>query len=176
MSRDRQRGMTLVEILVSLTVLGILVMMALPSFSEALQNKQLRAASEALLNGMQTARGEAIKRNLPVQVVIGPGTGWTVTEAASGTFIQARSKDEGSPNAVVAITPAGATKATFTPLGGTRFNLDGSASITQLDISNPGGGACQPTGPMRCLRVTISGGGSLKMCDPIVAAPDPRAC
>jgi type IV fimbrial biogenesis protein FimT len=176
MCRNRQRGMTLVEIMISLTVLGILIMMALPSFSEALQNQQLRAASEALLNGLQVARGEAIKRNLPVQVVIGPGTGWTVTEASSGAAIQARSKDEGSPNAAVAISPAGATRVTFTPLGGVGANLDGSASIAQLNISNPGGGACQPTGPMRCLRVVVSGGGSLKMCDPVVSTPDPRAC
>lgn len=172
----RHRGFTIIEIMVTLTVLGLLIMMALPSFSEALQNQQLRAASEALLNGMQVARGEAVKRNLPVQVAVGPGTGWTVTEAVSGTAIQARSKDEGSPNAVVAITPAGATKVTFTPLGGVGANLDGSASITQLNISNPAGGACQPSGPMRCLRVVVSGGGSLKMCDPAVSSPDPRAC
>lgn len=174
--RGRHRGFTIIEILVTLTVLGLLIMMALPSFSEALQNQQLRAASEALLNGMQVARGEAVKRNLPVQVAVGPGTGWTVTEAVSGTAIQARSKDEGSPNAVVAITPAGATKVTFTPLGGVGANLDASASITQLNISNPAGGACQPSGPMRCLRVVVSGGGSLKMCDPAVTSPDPRAC
>lgn len=175
---DHQAGFTIVEIMISLTVLGILIMMALPSFSEALQNQQLRAASEALLNGMQVARSEAIRRNLTVQVAVGPGTGWTVTEAVSGAAIQARSKDEGSPNAAVAITPAGATRVTFTPLGGVRANLDGSATITQLDISNPAGGACQTaSGPMRCLRVVVSGGGNLKMCDPAVTAvTDPRRC
>lgn len=178
MRGERQAGFTMVEIMVSLTVLGILIMMALPSFGDWLQNQQLRAGSEALLNGMQTARAEAIKRNLPVQVVIGPGTGWTVTEALSGAAIQARSKNEGSPNAAVALTPAGATKVTFTSLGAVRANFDGTATITQLDISNPAGGACQTaSGPMRCLRVTVSGGGSLKMCDPAVSATtDPRHC
>ena len=173
-----QEGMTLIEIMISLTVLGILILMGLPSFGEFLQNQQLRAATEALMNGMQVARGEAIKRNLAVQVSVGPGTGWTVTEAVTALPIQARSKDEGSPNAVVALTPAGATKVTFTPLGGVTANLDGSATITQLDITNPAGGACQSTGPMRCLRVTISGGGSLKMCDPNpgIATTDPRHC
>ena len=171
--------MTLVEVMIALTVLVILIMMGLPSFTEALQNQQLRGASEALLNGLQTARGEAIKRNLLVQFAVGPGTGWTVAEAASGTAIQSRSKDEGSPNAVVAATPGTATKVTFTPLGGVAANLDASATLTQLDISNPSGGACQsdPTpGPMRCLRVVISGGGSLKLCDPMVASTDPRHC
>ena len=178
--RQAERGFTLVEIMISIAVLGLLIMMALPSFSEALQNQQLRAASEALLNGMQLARGEAIKRNLPVHIVIGPGTGWTVAEAASGTSIQIRSKDEGSPNAAVAISPGGATRVTFNALGAVTANLDGSARVTQLDITNPAGGACQTaSGPMRCLRIQISGGGSLKMCDPavpVVVPPDPRAC
>lgn len=172
--------MTLVEIMIALTVLVILIMMGLPSFTEALQNQQLRGASEALLNGLQTARGEAIKRNLLVQFAVGPGTGWTVTEAASGTAIQSRSKDEGSPNAVATATPGTATKVTFTPLGGVVANLDASATLTQIDISNPAGGACQTaSGPMRCLRIVISGGGSLKMCDPalpVTTPPDARAC
>jgi len=29
---------------------------------------------------------------------------------------------------------------------------------------------------VRPLRVTITPGGSIKMCDPAVAAPDPRVC
>ena len=37
-------------------------------------------------------------------------------------------------------------------------------------------GACQPTGPMRCLALLIQGGGSIKMCDPQVALPDARGC
>jgi type IV fimbrial biogenesis protein FimT len=176
----RGRGMTIVEIMISLTVLGLLLMMALPSFTEVLQNYQLRGASEAMINGFQVARAAAIKRNLPVVITVAPpSAGWTVTEAASGTVVQSRSKDEGSPNAAVAITPGGATKVTFTPLGGVIANSDASATITQIDISNPAGGACQPTGAMRCLRVLVSGGGSVRMCDPAVAAttpPDPRAC
>jgi type IV fimbrial biogenesis protein FimT len=179
MLAQRPSGFTLIEIMISLTVLGLLLMMALPSFTEALQNQQLRAASEGMVNGFQVARAAAIRRNVPVQIVVGPGTGWTVSEVASASLVQARSKDEASPNAAVAITPAGATTVTFTPIGGVAANADASATITQLDITNPAGGACQPTGPMRCLRVLVTGGGSVRMCDPAVPAvtpPDPRGC
>lgn len=172
----RQRGMTLVEIMISLTVLGILLMVALPEFSAWLQNLQLRAATEASLNGLQIARAEAIRRNSLVQLVMGPGTGWTVSDAASGTLIQSKVHEEGAANASVAITPGGSTTVSFTALGGVGANTDGSAAITQLDFSNPAGGTCQPTGRMRCLRVVITGGGSLKMCDPVVPLPDARAC
>ena len=172
----RQLGMTIVEIMISLAVLGILLMVALPNFAAWLQNQQLRAATEASLNGLQIARAEAIRRNALVQLVVGPGTGWTVSDAASGAVIQSKVHDEGTTNAAVAATPAGSTTVTFTALGGVGANTDGSAAITQLDFTNPTGGTCQPTGLMRCLRVVVTGGGSLKMCDPAVALPDARAC
>ena len=174
--RRSQRGFTLIEIMISLTVLGILLMIALPNFSEWLQNQQLRAASEATLNGLQVARAAAIQRNVLVQFQSGPGTGWTVTEVATPVVVQSRSPDEGSPNAALTVTPAGATTVTFAPLGNVVANADGTPTVTQLDFGNPAGGSCQPGGPMRCLRVAISGGGSLRMCDPIVGVTDPRAC
>ncbi len=162
--------------MISLTVLGILLMVALPSFGTWLQNQQLRAASEATLNGLQVARAAAIQRNVLVQFVSGPGTGWTVTEVGTGVVVQSRAHEEGSPNAVLTVTPAGATTVTFTPLGSVVANADLSLIVTQFDVTNPAGGSCQPGGPMRCLRVTISGGGSLRMCDPIVGVTDPRSC
>ncbi|TMH95273.1 MAG: prepilin-type N-terminal cleavage/methylation domain-containing protein, partial [Betaproteobacteria bacterium] len=147
-----KRGFTLIEILISITVLGIILMLGLPSFASWLQNQQLRAASEGLLNGLQTARAEAIRRNLLVQIVVAPpGTGWSVSEAVSAAAIQTRVKEEGSPNAVLTVTPNPATTLTFTSLGSVAANLDGSPTPTQFKISNPAGGTCQPAGPMRCL-------------------------
>jgi len=175
--RRSQRGFTLIEIMISLTVLGILLMVALPSFGTWLQNQQLRAASEATLNGLQVARAAAIQRNVLVQFVSGPGTGWTVTEVATPNLVQSRAHEEGSPNAVLDAEPAGATTVTFTPLGSVVANADPlSPTVTKFKVSNPAGGSCQPGGPMRCLWVVISGGGSLRMCDPIVGVTDPRAC
>src|SRR5882762_1129222 len=176
--RRSQRGFTLIEIMISLTVLGILLMVALPSFGTWLQNQQLRAASEATLNGLQVARAAAIRRNVLVQFVSGPGTGWSATEVGTGLGVESRAHEEGSPNAVLIVTPAGATTVTFTPLGSVVANADLSLTVTQFDVRNPAGGSCQPGGPMRCLRVAISGGGSLRMCDPTSTLPanDPRAC
>ena len=175
--RRPQRGFTLIEIMISLTVLGILLMVALPSFGTWLQNQQLRAAGEATLNGLQVARAAAIQRNVLVQFQSSPpGTGWTVTEVATPVLVQGRSPDEGSPNAVLTVTPAVATTVTFAPLGNVVANVGGTPIVTQFAVSNPAGGSCQAGGPMRCLRVTISGGGSLRMCDPIVGVTDPRAC
>ena len=179
----KRRGFSLIELMIAVTIFAIAMMLALPSFTEWIQGQQIRVATEAILNGLQVARAEAIRRNLPVQIVFGPGTAWAVTEMTSGAAVQNRVAEEGSVNAVLtAMNDFGppavlATTVTFSPIGGVMANADASLSVTRLDISNPTGGLCQQFGgPMRCLSVRVTGGGSLKMCDLIVAAPDARAC
>jgi len=57
-------------------------------------------------------------------------------------------------------------------------NVDGTPILTRVDVANSHA-ACQTDGgPMRCLRVVVTGGGSIRMCDPTpgIVAPDPRAC
>ena len=180
------RGFTIIEVVVSLAVLALLLFVAVPSFGRFLQNQQIRVAGDAILNGLQVARAEAMRRNLSVQVAVNvPATGWTVSESASGAPIQSRTHEEGSPNAVVATTPGGTTTITFTPLGGVTSNADGSLPVSQFDVrfDNPGL-VCQTTMSQgvgqRCLRILVSGGGNTRMCDPAVRndllPPDPRAC
>ena len=179
----RAAGFTIIEVLISLVVLGVLIAMAGPSFVEFMQNSQIRAAADAMQNGLQLARGNAVSRNVPVSLSVGPGSGWTVAEVASGTVIETRVHEEGTPNVNIATTPNGSFAVTFTPLGAVTTNADGTATVTRMDFVNPSGGACQtdsPAGAMRCLRIVVSGGGSVRMCDPQLTAlgmtTDPRAC
>ena len=65
--RASQRGFTIIEVMISLAVLGVLISLGAPGFVEWLQNQQIRAAAEATLNGLQVARGEAVRRNTPVR-------------------------------------------------------------------------------------------------------------
>jgi type IV fimbrial biogenesis protein FimT len=65
--RSPQRGLNIVEIMISLAVLGVLIGLGAPGFAEWLQNQQIRAAAEATLNGLQVARGEAVRSNTPVR-------------------------------------------------------------------------------------------------------------
>jgi len=195
--RTSQRGFNLIEVMISLTVLGILISLGAPSFGEWLQNQQIRAATEAVVNGMQVARAEAIRRNLAVQMVLEPPTsGWMVCEATvapcdsttlanpltAKDVIQSRSAQEGTSNANVTPTSADlltpAIAVTFSPLGSVVANFDGTPILTRVDVVS-GVAACKTEGgPMRCLRVVVTGGGSIRMCDPTpgIVAPDPRAC
>lgn len=167
---QRQAGLTLIELMVAVLIVSLLMAIGANSYSRWTQNQQVRVAAESILNGMQLARGEAVKRNGNVRFVLGAQSSWVIVEAAGGTTLQARAAAEGSNNATVAVLPGGATTLTFSSLGRVTTNADGSAALTQIDVDNARGD--------RPLRITISAGGNARMCDPSpkLAAGDPRAC
>lgn len=178
------RGVSLIELMIAIAILGILLSIAVPSFRTWILNTQIRTAAEALNNGLQLARGEAVRRNTNVQFVLGAGTGWTVGCATvvadvdgdgrddCPEVIQTRAAGEGSKDATLSVTPAGATTVTFNGYGRVTANLDGSATITQLDIDS----ALLDAASSHDLRILISGG-SIRFCDPNITRPgDPRAC
>jgi type IV fimbrial biogenesis protein FimT len=59
-------GFTLIELVVTVTVLGILTTMALPSFRSFLASQRIKTASFDLMSIITIARSEAIKRNTDV--------------------------------------------------------------------------------------------------------------
>jgi type IV fimbrial biogenesis protein FimT len=127
-----------------------------------------------------------VRRNTSAQLVVGPGSGWVVSLPLIGTQVQERSAAEGSAAVVVVVNDLDADGAaddaadtlTFNGMGWRVANGDGSPSISQVDFSNPTGGTCKHVddGAMRCLRVLVQPAGAVRMCDPAVAAGDPRAC
>lgn len=191
----RSHGFTLIEMMITLAVFALLLMVGLPSMTTWLQNQQIRTSAEGIQAGLQLARAEALRRNAPVRfqlvdtltpacVLVNTGTNWIVSitdptglcdvdpsDIAAPLTIQKRAGAEGTPNAVV--TATGGSSVIFTGLG--RVNAAGG--ITRIDVTNTNGGVCQPAGPMRCLRVNLTSGGSPRMCDPAVTDnTDPRFC
>lgn len=89
------RGFTLVELVVAIALLGIIMAIAIPSFTSIIQNNYAVSISNNLVNSLAFARSEAIKRNSPVSVCATADTnfnacgaqwalGWLVFTDANG--------------------------------------------------------------------------------------------
>jgi type IV fimbrial biogenesis protein FimT len=194
-----ERGVTLIELMVGLSIFAFLLMMGAPSFATWIQNGQIRTATEAIQNGVQIARAEAVRRNMPVRFQLTDtltnacalstsGSNWVVSlDSAVGAcdaapsadlaaptaprVIQARAGGEGSANAVVT---ADQSSVVFNGLGRVTPVPGGNINI---NITNPSGGVCAAaSGPMRCMRVVVSAAGQIRLCDPRFASPDPQGC
>lgn len=62
----RQRGFTLIEIVVTIAVMALIMMISIPNITSWLGNTHIRNVSDSLQNGLQIARAEAVRRNRPV--------------------------------------------------------------------------------------------------------------
>ena len=193
MNLNRQAGMSLIELMIGIVVLGILLALGAPTFSRWTQSSQIRNAAEAIHNGLMLARAEAVRRNTAVRFQLvttttsacalsDTGANWVVSlDSPAGAcdaapsdnvaprIVQVRSAAEGSRNA--AVNAGGVSLITFNGTG----QATGGAPAA-INVTNPTGGACAPGGPMRCMRVTVATGGQIRMCDPARAADDPQGC
>jgi type IV fimbrial biogenesis protein FimT len=67
--RSKLYGFSLIEVMVSLVILGILASLAVPSFSESIKRYRVKAIKDDLIASMQLARVEAIRRGKPVVLI-----------------------------------------------------------------------------------------------------------
>lgn len=177
MRRTAQAGISLIEIMIAVVILGVVMAMGMPAFSTWIQNTQIRTAAEAIHSGLQVARNEAIRRNAAMQFKLDNGTNtqWRVNpfDDPDGTPFQSRAAEEGSINATITRTPGDADTVTFSALGRVVANADASGILTTVEIDNP---LIASVADRRKLRIIIPPGGALRLCDPLVAAGDPRTC
>ncbi|MBI3562269.1 MAG: GspH/FimT family pseudopilin [Gammaproteobacteria bacterium] len=64
----KQRAFTLVELMVTLAVFGILAVAAIPAYNGYVRSNRLITDTNAFVGALNFARSEAIKRNAPVSV------------------------------------------------------------------------------------------------------------
>lgn len=78
-------GVTLIELMVSLSVLAILATIALPSYTGFMDRYRLEGAIQELYADMQFARSESVKCNRRVRVAFTTGGTWSYTISRIGS-------------------------------------------------------------------------------------------
>jgi type IV fimbrial biogenesis protein FimT len=86
-------GFTLVELLVTMSVLAVLLALAAPSFRDLLAAQRIRSAVQSLVSDLLLARSEAVKRGAPVTLsgaAEGWEQGWQVSANAGADVLSAQ--------------------------------------------------------------------------------------
>jgi type IV fimbrial biogenesis protein FimT len=84
--QNRQRGVTLVELMIAITVAAILLALAMPSYTDIRNKRAVTGAAEQVSTFMALGRSEAVKRNIPVSVRIdNSGTDFCVGLTSAAT-------------------------------------------------------------------------------------------
>ena len=74
--KQRDRGFTLIELMVTLAIAAVLLLVAIPSMTAYKRNAELTSATNTLLSAINGARGEAMKRGMYAMVVPADGADW----------------------------------------------------------------------------------------------------
>ena len=146
MSTQRQRGFNIIELMVGIAVLGVLLGIGVPSFTEMIRNNRLVEQSNSMITALNYARSEALKRGFRVSVCPGSGTAcsggtdwnagvlvFTDDTGTTGTFDSA---DEilqtWAPSTYGFVAGGGSSPASIT------FLPNGAQAAAQIDIYKSG--------------------------------------
>jgi type IV fimbrial biogenesis protein FimT len=117
MLNRHSNGVTLIELMIGLTIISCLLLVGMPSFTNWIQDLQIRGAAESIQSGLLLARSEAIRRNRPVQLTLADAGGlveWRIgcvsADAGCPALMTERKRGEGGLNtrmaAAAAVSPA----------------------------------------------------------------------
>jgi len=140
-ARRRMHGFTLTELMIVVTVFGVLVGLALPNYNQFVRNQRVKTASFEVFSSLMQARSEAITRNASVTMAPVSGNwanGWTVTDAG-GTVLRQQ-------QALTAVTLQGPTNVIYNGSG--RL----SSASGSFELTATGSGITS-----RCITIDLSG-------------------
>ncbi len=174
------RGFTLIELMVAITLIGLIAAIGVPNFQGFLMEKKVTESANLFLQAAQSARSEAIKINGRVALVKAPSTNeWCIIDrSVNATLATCDASTNAVGNGIVrkflngnqqtqgVTSPDNASMLTFNSFGQRVPNSDLSNPIDAMNFSM--------TDSSKQLRVTTTGG--LRMCDPNRPSGDTQAC
>lgn len=153
------KGLNLVELMISLSILSIIVAIASPSFADWLGNISVKNTSESIASGISLARAEAVKINQPVEFIIGDNGSWSIVNSTTQVTIKQNNSTDAS-KVTTETFPNSRTTATFNGLGQLKKNnTDNSLPFTKI-IINPSFNEDIVYGN----EVILSSGGAVSIC------------
>ncbi|MDP1532583.1 MAG: GspH/FimT family pseudopilin [Rubrivivax sp.] len=151
LSPARQRGLTLVELMVGLGIAAFLALSAAPHLADYATNSRLREAGNLLYSEALLAQSEAIKRNRPVRLASNGSTVQVLDIADPANPVQLRERtlpgNVSTANAALAFGSEG------------RPVPFGTSAAINLSIS---GITC--SSDQRCPGLRVDAGGAIRLC------------
>ncbi len=189
----RVQGFTLIEMLVTITLLSILTTLAMPSMTAWSRNSKIRTVSNALQDGLRLAQTESLSRSRQMVfsltnssapqtslTAVANGSNWSLNSVPSmngedGSFVEAGvlaaagTGVEITGPAAICFNSVGRLTANASPgQTGAVCNLPTTTpAVYSYHVSMPGAD--------RPLRVLVALGGQVRMCDPAKALSDSNA-
>lgn len=181
-------GFTLIELITTITLIGILVALGLPSLSTWIRNSQVRTVADTLQTGLRTAQAEAVRRNRVVVLSFTNSTpALNATAVAGGknwslqTIPQFGESSEFVGGGALAGIASGVAITSTPSSSAICFNSNGrlvaptgtgcTAAVATLNVTQ--------TNADRPLRIIVQIGGQVRMCDPhrpTLSASTPDGC
>lgn len=182
-ARRLGRGFTLLELLITITIMALLGAAAAPAIGTWVANARVRSVADALQNDLRLAQAEAIRRSRQSVFALTSATpAWNATPAANGSnwYVRAQplanSDEAASSSSLVTVNQTASrfgtsiTGPALTCFGSLGQRLSVSSTDTGLSTactttSNPETYTVSDTRADRSLKVLVYLGGRIFMCD-----------
>jgi len=157
------RGLTLMELMVTVAIMAILLVLAVPSFNAFLARGRLTGAAEALAQDLQLAKSEALRSNAAVTISFSPVGAWCFGTVVSTSACDCTDQDPPCSLRRVDSTAFAGVTMGLPPAGVTAFAGNATTFAARQGLANAG--AVEFTHPNAgTLRVSLGAAGQVSIC------------